>query len=79
MPLPEAEALKAPRLKTQPIQFGYKAPAFSKPSSCSDKTYRDIVNAINASVVAGDLAIPGVGRLGFHTCGTFSSIGYQGE
>lgn len=78
VPLPEAEALKAPRLKTQPIQFGYKAPQFSKPSSCSDKTFMDIVKAINASVVAGDLAIPGLGRLGFHNCGTFSAIGYQG-
>ena len=78
VPLPEAEALKQPRLKSEPRQFGYRAPGFSKPSSCSDKAFRDIVAAINASCAAGDLAIPSLGRLGFHTCGTFSAIGYQG-
>ena len=79
MPLPEAEALKAPRLTTQPIQYGFKSPGFSKPSSCSAQTFMEIVNAINSSAASGDLAIPGLGRLGFHTCGTFSAIGYQGE
>lgn len=79
VPLPESEALKAPRLRSEPRQFGYRSPGFSKPSSCSGKTYRAVVDAINASVAAGDLAVPSLARLGFHTCGTFSAIGYQGE
>jgi hypothetical protein len=72
-PLP-ASAARARRLPNAPRQTGWTPPRFGKASSCSNKQYDDIVKKLNSS----GLEFPGVVRLAFHTCGSYSAVDASG-
>ena len=75
-PLPPSAA-RDKRLANTPRQMGWTAPRFSKPSSCSSSQYKDIVASLNDTDTY-NLELPGVVRLAFHTCGSYSALDSSG-
>ena len=75
-PLPPSAKSDKAKLPNTPRQAGWKAPRWSKPSSCSNQQYKEIVAEIFKKDV--DLELPGALRLAFHTCGTFVVLDASG-
>lgn len=75
-PLPPSAA-RDKRLPFAPRQTGWTVPRFSKPSSCSPAQFKDIVSALNDTDTY-KLEFPGVVRLAFHTCGSYSALDSSG-
>lgn len=75
-PLPPSAKSDKAKLPNTPRQAGWKAPRWSKPSSCSAQQYREIVAEIFKKDL--ELELPGALRLAFHTCGTFVVLDASG-